>query len=105
MTEDIDKKLDELLRLEFPGVVLDDGFTARVMRTLPNRPPRRAWLMPIACLSGGLLAWLALLPASLWQQIASEWPASGIGSGAVVLMTAVMLTMGLLGCVWALEEP
>jgi hypothetical protein len=109
MTEDIDQKLDELLRREFPGAVSDDGFTLRVMRTLPIRPlPMRtrgqAWMMPTACLSGGLLAWLALLPAPLWQQIAREWPATGIGSSAALLMMAVSLGTGLLGCAWALEE-
>jgi hypothetical protein len=104
MTENIDQKLEELLRTEFSGAVPDDGFTARVLRTLPARPPRRAWMMPTACLTGGLLAWLALLPAPLWQLIASQWPASGIGSSAVVLTLSILLGMGLLGCVWALEE-
>lgn len=102
MTEFSDESLDDLLRRSFAGAVADDGFTARVMHALPARR-QRPWLLPGAALAGGLLAWLALLPSSLWQQVAQEWLSGGFGmatAGGCVLLLGV----SLLGCGWALAE-
>lgn len=98
-----DQELDERLRRAFTGAVADDGFSARVMRALPARRRQRPWLLPAAALTGGLLAWLALLPSPLLQQFAREWLAGDFGS---VSAGIYLLSFGLslLGCAWALEE-
>lgn len=98
-----DETLDELLRAAFASDVADDGFSARVMRTLPTRPRRYPWLLPAAALAGGLLAWLALLPAPLLRHASREWLAGDVGANSAI-MCAVLLGVALLGCAWALEE-
>ncbi len=108
MNEHPDRKfrsdaIDQLLRQEFPGAVQDDGFTDRVMRTLPVRLQHRTWVMPTAAIAGGLLAWLALMPIPLWENVTSEWQAGNIGPNSVVLI-ALLFGTSLIGCWWALEE-
>jgi uncharacterized membrane protein (DUF485 family) len=98
-----EEQLEELLRREFAGAVADDGFSARVMRALPRRTRQIAWLLPAVALSGGLLAWLALLPSPLLQGAAREWLAGEAGANLVVLWT-VLFGVGLLSCAWAIDE-
>lgn len=103
MDERTDRALDALLRKGFPGELADDGFSARVMRALPPRRRQRPWLLPAAALAGGLLAWLAVLPAQAWQDIAREWLARDIGP-VTVGTGALLLVVSMLGCAWALDE-
>ncbi len=98
-----DRALDALLRKGFPGELADDGFSARVMRALPPRRRQRPWLLPAAALAGGLLAWLAVLPAQAWQDIAREWLAGAVGP-VTVATGVLLLVVSVLGCAWALEE-
>lgn len=98
-----EEQLDELLRREFAAAVADDGFSARVMRALPRRRRQIAWLLPAAALIGGLLTWLALLPAPLLQGAAREWLAGDAGANVVVLW-AVLFVVAVLSCGWAMEE-
>jgi len=98
-----DKQLDDLLRRNFAGAVADDGFSGRVMRAIPVRRRQRPWLLPCTALAGGLLAWLALLPSPLWQQLAHEWLAGDFGAASAVV-SVLVLGVSLLGCAWALEE-
>lgn len=95
--------IDALLHGDFAGPVADDGFSAQVMQALPPRRPRRALLLPLAALIGGLLAWLSLLPSPLLQGAGSEWLAGQMG-GSLAVVCVVLLGVGLLGCGWALEE-
>jgi hypothetical protein len=103
MTDPSDSTLEDALRRGFAGAVADDGFTARVMRALPARRRPRPWLLQGAALSGGLLAWLALLPSPLWRQVAQEWLAGDFG---IALAGCCVLALGVsvLGCGWALAE-
>ena len=103
MTDWSDQKLDDLLRSNFKGAVPDQGFSARVTRALPTRQRRRPWLLPSAALAGGLLTWLALLPAPLWHQVTQEWLTGTIGAPSAIV-GALMLGVSLLGVGWALEE-
>lgn len=103
MSEMTDQELDELLRRDFAVGVADEGFSERVMRALPPRQGQKPWLLPLATLTGGLLAWLALLPSPLLQQATREWLAGDIGPTSVAVY-ALLLGVGVLGCVWALEE-
>jgi Domain of unknown function (DUF5056) len=102
MTDISDQALEELLRRDFKAAS-DDGFSARVMRALPQQASRRQWLMPAAAIAGFLLAWLTLLPSPLLQQAARDWLAGNMGPSTIVLW-ALVLCIGLLGCGWALEE-
>lgn len=103
INDDSDQQLDELLRRGFTGTVADDGFSERVMRALPPRRQPQPWLLPGAALAGGLLAWLALLPSPVWQQLAHEWLAGDVGAASAVV-SALVLGVSWLGCAWALEE-
>ena len=103
MSELSDEKLDELLRSDFLTDVADDGFSARVLHSLPSRPRPRPWLLPGAALTGGLLAWLTLLPAPLFQHATREWLAGDMGAASAVTC-AMLLGLAVLGCSWALEE-
>lgn len=103
MTGISDETLDALLRREFEGSVEDDGFSARLMRTLPARRTRRQWLMPGLAFSGGLLTWISLLPTSLPELTASASQTGGL-SAAVASICALMLTISVLACGWALDE-
>ncbi|MBX3725109.1 MAG: DUF5056 domain-containing protein [Xanthomonadales bacterium] len=98
-----DRTLDDLLRKGFKGEVADDGFSTRVMRALPPRRRQRPWLLPGAALAGGLLAWLAVLPAQAWQDIAREWLAGDVGP-VTVGTGMLLLVVSMLGCAWALDE-
>src|SRR5690606_23473741 len=97
-----DQKLDDLLRRQFPGAVADDGFSARVMRALPPRRQPRLWLLPSAAVAGSLLAWLALMPSPVWQQIAQEWSADDFGAASVG-MGVLLLAVTMVSCAWALD--
>lgn len=98
-----DQQLDDRLRHQFPGAVPDDGFSARVMRHLPPRLQPRPWLLTSAAVAGGLLAWLALMPSPIWQQIAQEWRAGDIGSASAGT-GVLLLAIALVSCAWSLEE-
>lgn len=99
-----DPKLDDLLRRQFLGPVADDGFSARVMRTLPARRAPRPWLVPAAAVAGSLLAWLALMPSPVWRHAAQEWLAGDLGAASAGL-GVLMLAVTLASCAWSLEEP
>ncbi len=98
-----ERTLDALLRREFDATTADDGFSERVMLSLPPRRPQRTWLLPAATLAGGLLAWASLSRLPLWQLAVDEWGAGQPG-GAAVLAGAVGLAAGLLACGWAMSE-
>jgi hypothetical protein len=103
MDETSNPQIDDLLRRHFNGPVPDDGFSARVARALPARRGPRAWLLPVAALSGSVAAWLTLLPSPLLHQVAHEGIAGGLGVTTATLCV-LLLGVSLLGCSWALEE-
>jgi hypothetical protein len=103
VNETQDQELDEWLRREFEGPIVDDGFTTRVMRLLPPRARKRTWPLPAAATAGGLMAWLALSPSPLVELAALEWLAADFGRSSAMLLALLFGTV-LLGCAWALEE-
>lgn len=103
MNDISDQNIDYLLRRQFVGPVPDDGFAARVTRALPARRRPRPWLLPVAALAGSLLAWFTLLPSPLWQQVAHEWLAGGLGATSAGV-GVLLLGVSLLSCGWALDE-
>jgi hypothetical protein len=98
-----DQQLDELLRRRFSGAVADDGFSARVMRAVPPRRQARPWLLPGAAVVGTLMAWLALMPSPVWQQVAQEWLAGDFGA-ATVGIGVLLFGVTMVSCAWSLDE-
>ena len=98
-----DPELDDLLRRAFAGPVADDGFSAQVVRTIAPSGRVGIWLPAMAALAGSLLAWFSLLPSALWRHAMSEWLMGSMGASSAT-MCAVLFSMGLLGCIWALDE-
>ncbi len=103
MNETPDDALDVLLRREFEGPVPDEGFAARLSRSLPPRRRRRAWPLPLAAVTGGVLAGAAVATSPLWGDVARE-AAAGVPGAASALLLTVALCLGALSCAWALEE-
>ena len=102
MKDVVEQQIEELLRRDFRALD-DDGFTAKVMRALPERGPRGAAWLPVGGLIGGLLGWWSLLPASLLQGATGEWLAGEVG-GSLAILYLLLLVVGLLTCAWSLEE-
>jgi hypothetical protein len=103
MNDPADQALEELLRRDLNGAVADDGFAARVTRALPPVRGRQPWLIPAAALCGALLSWLALLPSPVFELAAREWLLGAAGPASAVVLS-LLLVMGLLGTVWAVDE-
>lgn len=103
MNDPVDQALEEWLRRDFEGSVADDGFAARVMRSLPPKRRREPWLVPAVALAGAVFSWLALLPSPVFELAAKEWNAGAIGPASVVVLS-LLLAMGVLGSAWALDD-
>lgn len=98
-----DAMIDALLRKQFDGPALDEGFSRRVMQRLPQRRRRVAWPVWGGILVGAVACWLALLfsPAvdAGWHDcLGGHWSAP-----AVTLLLA-MLGMAVLALAWGVAE-
>lgn len=102
MTQLSEQMLDQVLRRDLAAVA-DNGFSARVMRALPQRRRSQPWLLALAALAGVLLAWL-VLPMPQLQQATREWLTGNIQTSPAIVCALLLLGVGLLGCGWALEE-
>jgi hypothetical protein len=103
MNDLADQALEDLLRADFKGAVADDGFATRVMHSLPARRRLQPWLIPSAVLAGALLSWITLVPSPVFELAAAEWGQGAIGPSSVLLLS-LLLTMGVLGSAWALDD-
>lgn len=103
MNPDQAPDLDAWLRRAFEGPVPDDGFAARVARSLPPRQRRRPWAVPAGALVGVALTAWALASTPWAAQVAREWAAADPGAASAALL-ALLAAMAWLGCAWALEE-
>ncbi len=98
-----DNEIEALLRKQFEGSVLDDGFSDRVMQQLSPLRRRAAWPLPAGILAGIGTCWLSLLPASLLDVGWRNWISGELSAPAIVLM-AVVAGMSLLACWWTTME-
>ena len=99
-----DELIDAMLRSQFDGPVLDEGFSRRVMQRLPQHRRRVAW-WPVwgGLLAGAAACWLALLSSPLLQTGWREW-VSGEWSAPAITVLLAMIDMALLALIWGVAE-
>ena len=98
-----DELIDALLRSQFDGPVLDEGFSRRVVQRLPQHRRRVAWPVWGGMLAGAATCGLALLFSPVvdagWRDcLGGHWSAP-----AVTLLLAI-LGMAVLALVWGVAE-
>ncbi|MBN8885670.1 MAG: DUF5056 domain-containing protein [Rudaea sp.] len=103
MNESNDDTIETLLRRQFEGPVLDDGFSERVMRHLPLRRRRIAWPIWLGVLIGAAACWICLTNVPLlyvgWRD-----SLAGVLSPAVIGLWLAMAALSLLALGWGLVE-
>ncbi|MBB3226754.1 hypothetical protein FHW69_001344 [Luteibacter sp. Sphag1AF] len=96
-----DDSIEMLLRRQFEGHVADDGFTERVMESIPARRRRAAWPIWTGVTLGiAACGWcIADLPHTPWRNALD-------GAMSTGTMAALFAAAGisLLACCWALAE-
>lgn len=103
MNETSESGIDALLRARFDGEVPDAGFSARVVRHLPQRRRRSGWLPWVGLLAGAGACWLALLLSPLVDMGWRDW-LRGDWSGSAVTLLAAACTLTLLLALWGATE-
>ncbi len=98
-----DELIDALLRSQFDGPVLDEGFSRRVVQRLPQHRRRVAWPVWGGMLAGAAACWLALLSSPLLQTGWREW-VSGEWSAPAITVLLAMIGMALLALIWGVAE-
>lgn len=98
-----DEMIDALLRKQFDGAMLDDGFSQRVMQRLPQHRRRVAWPVWGGMLLGVFACWLAL---SFSPLVDAGWRdcLSGHWSAPAVTLLLAMLGMAVLALAWGVTE-
>ena len=97
-----DPELDDLLRRALGGPVADDFFGAGGSQRLPPSGRVGIWLPAMA--TGGELAGMVFIAAVGTLAARDERMGHGQHGASSATMCAVLFSMGLLGCIWALDE-
>jgi hypothetical protein len=103
MNEPLDDEIDVLLRRQFTGPIADEGFSARIMHSLPPRRRRIAWPIWLGIMMGVVVCWLSVGDSPLLQTGWSDW-SSGVLSMQTIGMWLVMSALSLLALGWGLAE-
>ena len=103
MNEPHDDTIDALLRRQFEGPVIDDGFSERVMQRLPPRRRRIAWPLWLGVLLGAVACWVCLTRVPLLHIGWQDWLAGELSSSSLGLLLA-MAALSLLAMGWGLVE-
>lgn len=103
MNHERDDAIETLLREQFDGPVRDEGFSEQLMRRLPQRRRRVAWLVWGGVLAGAATCWLALLPSRLLREGWQDW-AGGHWSAPGVVVLSTVAVMTLLALAWSVAE-
>jgi hypothetical protein len=103
MNQEIDPNLDELLRDHYEAPVADEGFSSRLMQTIPQKRPRISRHFLISFLLG--------MAALLWQTSSSTlfhnaWKdlAQGHLTTSVWLLYGMFASVSLFVSSWLLTE-
>ncbi|HET7161602.1 MAG TPA: hypothetical protein VFI32_02915 [Rhodanobacteraceae bacterium] len=103
MNQSQDDAIEALLRTQFDGPVLDEGFSRQVMQRLPQRRRRVTWPLWGGVLAGVGACWAALLFSPLLRVGWTDW-ASGHWSAAAITLSLAMLGMAMLAFAWGVTE-
>ncbi|MGH8148248.1 MAG: hypothetical protein ACREPY_18200 [Rhodanobacteraceae bacterium] len=103
MNQSQDDMVETLLRKQFDGPVLDEGFSERLMQRLPQRRRRAAWPVWGGVLAGAAVCWLALVSSPLVDAGWHDWVGGHWTAPAIAILAAV-LGMALLALAWGVAE-
>lgn len=103
MNQQIDPNLDEMLRDYYEAPVADEGFSGRLMQTIPQKRPRYFHHFLISLLLGmmALLWQTSSIPLfhNAWQDLAQ-----GQMSTSVWMLYGVLASVSLFVSYWLLTE-
>lgn len=103
MNDPHDDAIEALLRRQFEGPVADDGFSERVMQSLPPRRRRIAWPLWLGVLAGAVACGLSLAGAPLLHTGWQDWLDGKLSAPAMGMLLAVA-AMAWLALGWTLAE-
>jgi hypothetical protein len=103
MNEMHDEDIDTLLREQFEGPLVDDGFSDRVMADLPQRHRRIAWPLWLGALAGAAACGISLIPAPLLQTGWRDWGEGRLSPSAIGMWLA-MAGVAWLASAWAVAD-
>jgi hypothetical protein len=103
MSDEADDAIDTLLRLGFEGPIEDDGFTDRVMRTLPSPHRQGAWFTLVGLLVGAVSCWMTVGSSPIILSGWHNW-LGGRPSAPMIPLAVAVLGLSVLGLVWAISE-
>lgn len=95
--------IDALLRRQFEGPVVDDGFSERVMLHLPARGRHTSWPLWLGILIGTVACWSCLAGVPPLHIGWRDWLAGELSTSAIGMWLA-MAAMSFLALGWGLAE-
>lgn len=98
-----DDAIEQLLRARFDGPLADDGFSERVMRSLPPRRRRIDWPARAGLAAGAVACWASLQSAPLLHAGWNAWLGGRLTTPAIAVLLAVA-GMSLLALWWSVAE-
>lgn len=103
MNDEMERRVDALLRAHFEGPVPDDGFCDRVMDRLPVQRQRKRWPLVAGTLAGIVTCGLSLWSAPITQAGWRDWLSGDLSAPAIALFVA-MTGMAALALLWSIAE-
>lgn len=103
MNDQWDDAIDALLREQFDGPVLADGFCEQVMEKLPTRRRRYAWPLAAGIVAGTATCWLSLMSAPIARAGWRDWLLGAPSAPAITLLLA-MMSFAVLALAWTITE-
>lgn len=103
MNQSQDDAIEGLLRKQFDGPVLDEGFSRRLLQRLPQRRRRVTWPLWFGIATGAVACWLALLSSPLPRTAWRDWM-SGEWSAPTIMLLLAALGMAMLALAWGVAE-
>ncbi len=103
MNDDVEDAIDALLRKQFEGPVLADGFCDHVMQQLPVRRRLYRWPLATGTLTGVAMCWFSLWAAPITYIGWRDWLSGELSAPAITLFLS-MMCLALLALAWSIAE-